>query len=139
MSKVITMEQCRVFSGLVSNEIVMGPVPSPRHLARLSGYLLNLKWGQATVREMIVADIRAALDLGALNRAADLLVVLRIFLSEYPEARRCDDRNADDRHPSPMQETKDRDAAPEATHDRADTPKKFSPNCIETYRDAMQQ
>ena len=65
----VELEQCRIFSRLVSNEMVTGPVPSPKHRARLSGSLLNLKWGQATVREMIVADIRAALDLGALDRA----------------------------------------------------------------------
>ena len=73
---MITMEQCKIFSGLLSYEMVVGPAPSPKHRARLTGYLLNLKWGQATVREMIVADIRVALDLGALNRAADLLVVI---------------------------------------------------------------
>ena len=90
---MITMEQCKIFSGLLSYEMVVGPAPSPKHRARLTGYLLNLKWGQATVREMIVADIRVALDLGALNRAADLLVVLRLFLSDHPEARKRQDRD----------------------------------------------
>jgi hypothetical protein len=37
------------------------------------------------VRDLIVADIRAALDLGASKRAADLLMVLRTFLFEHPE------------------------------------------------------
>ena len=99
MRKMITMEQCKIFSGLLSNEMVVGPVPSPKHRARLSGYLLNLKWGEATVREMIVADIRAALDLGALIRAADLLVVLRLFLSDHPEARKRQGRNVVDWRP----------------------------------------
>jgi hypothetical protein len=93
---MITIEQCKIFSGLVSDEMVMGAVPSARHRSRLSGYLLNLKWGSATVREMIVADIRAALDLGALNRAADLLVVLRLFLSDHPDARRRNGRQTQD-------------------------------------------
>ena len=101
---MITMEQCKIFSGLLSNEMVVGPVPSPKHRARLTGYLLNLKWGQATVREMIVADIRAALDLGAINRAADLLIVLRLFLSDHPEARKRQDRNIVDWRLAPMQE-----------------------------------
>lgn len=39
------------------------------------------------MREIIVGDIRAALDLGASKRAADLLIVLRLFLSDYPEGR----------------------------------------------------
>jgi len=117
----------------------MGAAPSPKHRARLSGYLLNLKWGKATIREMIVADIRAALDFGALDRAGDLLVVLRLFLSDHPEARRCDDRNVVDLHPAPMQEPKCI-AAPRATRrNRPDSAEIFSPNRIETYRDALQQ
>ena len=138
MSKM-TMEQCKVFSGLLSNEMVMGAVPSPKHRARLSGYLLNPKWGKATIREMIVADIRAALDFGALDRAGDLLVVLRLFLSDHPEARRCDDRNVVDLRPAPMQEPKCIAAPPATRRNRPDAPEIFSPNCIETYRDALQQ
>ncbi len=136
---MITMEQCKIFSGLLSNEMVVGPAPSPKHRARLTGYLLNLKWGQATVREMIVADIRVALDLGALNRAADLLVVLRLFLSDHPEARKRQDRNVVDWRPVPMQEPKCMDAPPASTRDRADAPKIFSASCLETYRNALQQ
>jgi len=93
---MITIEQCKIFSGLVSGEMVVGAIPSTRHRSRLAGYLLNLKWGSATVREMIVADIRTALDLGALNRAADLLVVLRLFLSDHPDGRRRNHREAPD-------------------------------------------
>jgi hypothetical protein len=134
---VITIEQCKVFSGLVSNEVVMGAAPSAKHRARLSGYLLNLKWGQATVREMIVADIRAALDLGALNRAGDLLVVLRLFLSENPEARKSPNRKVVDWRPSSMQEPKCMGAARASTRDRAR--KIFPASCIEIYRNALQQ
>ena len=36
---------------------------------------------------MIVADIRLWLDLGMPDYAADFLIVLRQFLSDYPEAR----------------------------------------------------
>ena len=39
------------------------------------------------MREMIVANIRMALELGALSRAADLLLVLRVFLGDRPEAQ----------------------------------------------------
>ena len=135
----MTMEQCKIFSGLLSNEMVMGAAPSPKHRARLSGYLLNLKWGKATIREMIVADIRAALDFGALDRAGDLLVVLRLLLSDHPEARRCDDRNVVDFRPAPMQEPKCIAGPPATRCNRPDAPEIFSPNCIETYRDALQQ
>jgi hypothetical protein len=60
---------------------------SPKHKSLLLSYVFNLKRGPSAVREMIVADIRLAIDLGASKRAADLLLVLRAFLSEYPEAR----------------------------------------------------
>jgi hypothetical protein len=138
VNNVITMEQCKIFSGLLSNEMVVGPAPSPRHRARLTGYLLNLKWGQATVREMIVADIRVALDLGALNRAADLLVVLRLFLSDHPEARKRQDRSVVDWRPAPMQEPKRMGAPPASTRDRADAPKIFSASRIEPLRKVLQ-
>jgi len=36
---------------------------------------------------MIVAHIRIWLDLGMVKEAADLVVVLRQFLSDYPEAK----------------------------------------------------
>jgi len=134
---VITIEQCKIFSGLVSNEVVMGAVPSAKHRARLAGYLLNLKWGQATVREMIVADIRAALDLGALNRAGDLLVVLRLFLSEHPDARKRHNRTVVDWRTAPMQAPKSAGAARASTRDRADARKKFQASGIEIYRNAL--
>ena len=41
----------------------------------------------ARSREIIVADLRIFLDLGVSQRAADLLIVLRLFLSDYPDAR----------------------------------------------------
>ena len=53
----------------------------------LSSYLLNLKRGPVAVRKMIVSDIRAAIDLGASEYAADLVLVLRMFLSKHLEAR----------------------------------------------------
>jgi hypothetical protein len=55
---------------------------------------------------MIVADICAALDLGALKRAADLLVVLRLFLSDHPDARKRIERNVVDWRSPAMQEPK---------------------------------
>jgi hypothetical protein len=35
---------------------------------------------------MIIADLRSSIDIGAMQQAADHLVVLRLFFSEYPEA-----------------------------------------------------
>ena len=52
----------------------------------LSSYLLNLWRGPEAVRKLIVADIRLWIELGAPERAADAFLVLRQFLSDFPEA-----------------------------------------------------
>ena len=57
-----------------------------KHHSLLLSYLFNLKRGLAFVRDMIIADLRSSIDIGAMQQAADLLVVLRLFFSEYPEA-----------------------------------------------------
>jgi hypothetical protein len=84
---MITLAQCAAYSGLASNEAVGGAAPSARHRQILSSYLLNLHRGAVAVREMITRDLRCFLDLGAKRRAADLVVVLCLFLSDFPEAR----------------------------------------------------
>ena len=84
---MITCAQCAVFAGLAANEICLGPTPSAKHRSLLTSYLVNLKRGPEVVRDMIVSDLRCWLDLGAVQQAADLLIVLRHFLSDYPEAR----------------------------------------------------
>jgi hypothetical protein len=82
----ISWMQCAAITGLASKEIILGVSPSAKHRSLLSSYLFNLKRGQATVRDMIIADLRSFLELGALHRAADLLVVLRLFFSDRAEA-----------------------------------------------------
>jgi len=84
---MVTVVQCMEFAGLALNEMVLGATPSTRHRVLLSSYVLKLWRGPKTVRKMIVADIRLWLDLGKPDYAADFLVVLRQFLSDYPEAR----------------------------------------------------
>jgi hypothetical protein len=84
---MITAAQCAAYAGLESSELLLGATPSERHYSLLASYLLNLQRGVLPVRDMIVADLRAFIDLGARQRAADLLLVLRLFLSAYPEAR----------------------------------------------------
>ena len=84
---MVTPEQCADFAGLAPNEMVLGASPSAMHHSLLMSYLLNRERGLKTVCKMIVADIRASLDLGARKRAADLLIVLRRFLFDHPEAR----------------------------------------------------
>jgi hypothetical protein len=84
---MITLKLCEDFAGLAPNEMILGVTPSTTHRVLLSGYILSLWRGPKNVREIIVADIRLWLDLGRLETAADLLIVLRQFLSDYPEAR----------------------------------------------------
>jgi hypothetical protein len=84
---MITLEECATFAALETNELFTGAVLSTKHRSLLSSYLLNLKRGPIGVRKMVVADIRTAIDLGASKHAADLILVLRLFLSKHPEAR----------------------------------------------------
>ena len=84
---MVTLTECTTFAGLISNEMVLGVTPSAKHRVLLSGYILNLWRGPKTVRRMMVADIRMWRDLGMPEHAADLLIVLRQFISDYPESR----------------------------------------------------
>ena len=84
---MISVSQCAAYAGLASSELLIGRPPSAKHHSLLASYVINLERGGIAVRNMIRADLRAFLDLGARERAADLLLVLRLFLSKYPAAR----------------------------------------------------
>ncbi len=84
---MIAVAECEKFAGLASTEMLLGVEPCDRHRVLLSGYLLNLWRGPQRVRRMIIDDMRLSIDLGMRSHAADLLIVLRGFLSDYPEAR----------------------------------------------------
>jgi hypothetical protein len=85
---MISVSECAAEVGLASNELVLGAVPSAMHDSLLTSYLLNSHRGLDAVRAMIVADLRRFLDLGVPARAADLLIVLRLLLTDHPQARR---------------------------------------------------
>lgn len=80
--ELVSVAHCADLCGLGSEEIVLGVTPSAMHASLYDSYLLRRRSGSEAIREMIVADIRTALDLGAKKRAADLLIVLRRLLSE---------------------------------------------------------
>ena len=84
---MISVQQCAEYAGLATDELIVGVAACRRHHVILATYLFNLDRGAAAVRDMIVADLRGFLDLGAFVRAADAFVALRLFLTEYPEAR----------------------------------------------------
>lgn len=50
----------------------------------LSGYLMNRDKGLAIVCGLIIADMRAHLDRGAKEKAADALLVLQLLLAKFP-------------------------------------------------------
>lgn len=73
-------------SGLVPPPLE-GVAPSGAHERALAGYLLNHHRGVAAIRDILVADIRAYVDLGQSRAAVDLMVVLKMLLARWPEAR----------------------------------------------------
>ena len=81
-----TLEETRAATGLRSEEIIVGATETEALRATLSSYLSNLWRGSDVVRKLIVGDIRTALDLGVQERAGDLLLVLRLFLTHHAEA-----------------------------------------------------
>ena len=89
---MITLKRCAKLAGLNPDAIVIGVAPEARHYTLLHSYRLNLHRGPAAVRRMIVSDLLSSLDIGAQACAADLLVVLRLFLSEQGLARPRADR-----------------------------------------------
>ena len=75
----ITVAQCATLSGLSSREILIGVSPTAAHDSLYASYLIRQC---EDTRDVIVADIRNSLDLGASSQAADLFIVLRRHLSE---------------------------------------------------------
>jgi hypothetical protein len=81
-----TLEETRSATGLRWEEIIVGATETEALRATLKSYLSNSWRGSEVVRDLIVADIRTALDLGVQERAGDLLLVLRLFLTDHAEA-----------------------------------------------------
>jgi len=80
-----SLEETRLATGLLSKEIIVGASETEALRATLQSYLSNSWRGTEVVRDLIVADIRTALDLGVQERAGDLLLVLRLFLTNHAE------------------------------------------------------
>ena len=87
---MISIEDCIAFSGLTEDEVAA--VCEHEHVpeaaaAAFANYLLNRTGGPEAIREMIVDDIKTALDHHRLEHAGELFGALRHFLSAHPEAR----------------------------------------------------
>lgn len=82
---MLSIQEFCAASGLRVGDLVLGVTPSTKHQILLSSYLLDMWRGPEVVREMISADAFSASDFGAMEHAADLFLVLRKFLEDYPE------------------------------------------------------
>lgn len=78
---LIPLSHCAELCGLGPHEMIPGATPSPFHQSLYESYLMLCDRGADFVRDLIVSDMRRALDIGATHRAAELLLVLRRFLS----------------------------------------------------------
>ncbi len=74
---------------IASNEITLTASVTPMHRALLASYRMNAHHGEESARHLILSDLRGFLDLGAIERATDLMIVLALFMKE---AARCDRR-----------------------------------------------
>ena len=83
---MISLRQCADVIGVPPSEIEICVIPTERHAALLRSYLFNLKRGEKAVCSMIIGDFWRLKELGAKERAADAVHVLRMFLSSYPNA-----------------------------------------------------
>lgn len=63
-----------------ANELSLRADVTPMHRALLASYRLNAHRGEKIARDLILSDLRGLLDLGALDRATDLLIVLALFV-----------------------------------------------------------
>ena len=83
---MITMQECAECEGIACRELPLCAIPSARHKTLLTSYMMNAKRGKRAVCGMIVGDLRRFIELGAQQRAADLLLVLlQLFLCDCPK------------------------------------------------------
>jgi hypothetical protein len=67
---------------LASNELALTAEVSAQHRSLLATYRMNGHRGENAARDRILEDLRNFLDLGALDRATDLLIVLALHPRE---------------------------------------------------------
>ncbi|HEY8126164.1 MAG TPA: hypothetical protein VIF88_12195 [Methylocystis sp.] len=91
---MITLTHCAKLANLDRDALVVGLTPNARHHALLKSYLFNAHRGHAEALRMMIRDLRGCLDSGADRCAADLLIVLRLFLSRRHEMVRASRRQA---------------------------------------------
>ena len=87
---MISLEDCIALCGLDPDEVaaVAEHEHVPEILAtEIAWDMLHHPGGSKAIRQIIVDDFRGALAAGDRHHAAELLLTLRRFLHEHPEAR----------------------------------------------------
>jgi DNA repair protein RadC len=87
---MISLEDCLGLCGLSEEEVLA--IAEHEHIpeiaaAALGRYLLEQSHGAERIRDMIVDDIKTAALHGNAEHAKELVMALRHFLTEHPEAR----------------------------------------------------
>jgi hypothetical protein len=95
---MVTLQDCIALCGLNEEEVLA--IAEHEHLpeivaAGLAETLLKQRYGAERVRHMIIDDIKAARQRGDNKHVYELLVCLKCFLEEHPEAV----PSAEDRRP----------------------------------------
>ena len=79
---MISQEECAKYAGITPGELPSAVIPSAKHWSLLESYRLNLWRGERAVCKMILGDFWRFVELGAKSHAADLFLVLRLFLTQ---------------------------------------------------------
>jgi len=87
---MVSLEDCIAICGLDAKEIEA--IAEHEHIpeisaAALADLLLHQPGGAQRIGQMILDDIRAAVELGRFDHAAQLRSALRRFLEHHPEAQ----------------------------------------------------
>jgi hypothetical protein len=79
---MISQEECAIYAGITPGKLPSAVIPSAKHWSLLESYRLNLWRGEGVVGKMILGDFWRFVELGAKSHAADLFLVLRLFLTQ---------------------------------------------------------
>ncbi len=91
---MISLDDCIAMSGLDAKEIEA--IAEHEHIpeisaAALADHLLHQSGGAERIREMILDDIRIAVESGRTDHAAELSMALSHFMEHHPEAQLADE------------------------------------------------
>jgi hypothetical protein len=88
---MISIEDCVALCGLDRDAVAA--IAEHEHIPEIAAsalgkYMLSSPKGAEAVKQMIVDDVRRAVASGRVRHAAELIMALRHFLADYPQAGR---------------------------------------------------